>query len=91
MDEQKREVKIIWRKEKPGSLRSKLERNIERCESLYAMSSLKMLELLTAEEVDETDEILEWMQDFHVLRYLNGEIRTTGTRGTITAPSTTSD
>ena len=88
---EKKEIEIIWRKEKPGSLRAKLERNIERFESLYGMSSLRMLEILTAEEVDETDEILEWMQDFHVLRYLKGEIRTAGTRGTITTPSTTSD
>ena len=78
MAERKKEVKIIWRKVAPGSLRVELERNIARCESLYEMSSRRMLELLSAGKVAETDEILEWMQDFHVLRYLNGEIHTTG-------------
>ena len=87
----KREIEIVCRKATPGSLRSNLERNISRCETLYAMSSLSMQRLLTVGEVDETDEILEWMQDFHVLQHLDGEIRTPGTPGIITAPSTTLD
>ena len=91
MGNAKKEIKIVWHKMDPGEFRAGLERNISQFESQYGMSSMRMLELLTAEEVDETDEILEWMQDFHVLRYLNGEIRTPGTRGTITTPSTTSD
>ena len=70
MAEPKKEVKIVWRKVAPGSLRAGLERNIARCESLYAMSSRKMLASLSTGKIAETDEILEWMQDFHVLRYL---------------------
>ncbi len=87
----KKEIEIVWQKRAPGSLRTRLEQKIERFETHYGMNSLRMLEMLTAGEVGETDEILEWMQDFHVLRYQNGEIHTLGIPGIITAPSTTSD
>ena len=78
MGKAEKKVKIVWHKLNPGEFRAGLERNISRFESQFGMSSMRMLELLAACEVEETDEILEWMQDFHVVRYLNGEIRTTG-------------
>ena len=88
MTQVKNRVRIVRNKLPPGALRAELKRNIERCESRYAVDSRKMMELLNDGEIAETDEILEWMQDFHVLRFLEEKTRTNGTRGTTIAPLT---
>ena len=54
MTQENKQVRIVMRKVAPGALRAGLKRNIEKCEFQYAMSSRRMLELLSAGKVAET-------------------------------------
>ena len=80
MVEQKREVrKIPVRKVSSEDLRTELDAKIREFEHRYERQSERMLQLLTWGEVKETAEILEWMQAYHVRRYLKEkETLTTG-------------
>ena len=91
MVEQKHEVrKIPVRKVSPQELRAQLETKIRKFEWRYERPSEEMLQLLSVGAVKETSEILEWIQAYHGLQYLNKETPTTGTPSTTTEPSTKS-
>ena len=92
MVDQKREVKRIpVRKVSSEEMRAELEAKIRKFEHRYERPSERMLQLLTWGEVKETAEILEWMQAYHVRRWLKDkETHTTGTPTTITEQSTKS-
>ncbi len=65
-------------------------KKIRKYEQRYEMSSEKMSRGLSDGFVRETAEILEWMQAYHGLRYLEEQTPTTGTPSTTTEPSTSS-
>lgn len=92
MVDQKREVrKIPVRKVSSEEMRAELDTKIREFERRYERPSDRMLQLLTWGEVKETAEILEWMQAYHVCRWLQEkETPTTGTPTTITEQSTKS-
>ena len=54
----------------PEEFDANLRRSIEKFESIYEMKSEEMLHLLSDFKVRETNEILEWIQDYKYLRYL---------------------
>ncbi len=93
MVEQKREVrKIPVRKVSSEDLRAELDAKIREFEHRYERQSERMLQLLTWGEVKETAEILEWMQAYHVRRYLKEkETLTTGIPTTTIERSTKSE
>ena len=93
MVDQKREVrKIPVRKVSSEELRAELDAKIRKFEHRYERPSERMLQLLTWGEVKETAEILEWMQAYHVRRWLKErETPTTGIHTTTTEPSMKSD
>ena len=93
MVEQKREVrKIPVRKVSSEDLRTELDAKIREFEHRYERQSERMLQLLTWGEVKETAEILEWMQAYHVRRYLKEkETLTTGILTTTIERSTKSE
>ena len=92
MVDQKREVrKIPVRKVSSEEMRAELDAKIRKFEHRYERPSERMLQLLTWGEAKETAEILEWMQAYHVRRWLKEkETHTTGTPTTITEQSTKS-
>lgn len=92
MVNQKGEVKKIpVRKVSSEEMRAELDAKIRKFEHRYKRPSERMLQLLTWGEVKETAEILEWMQAYHVRRWLKEkETHTTGTPTTITEQSTKS-
>ena len=51
-------------------MRAELDAKIRKFEHRYERPSERMLQLLTWGEVKETAEILEWMQAYHVRRWL---------------------
>lgn len=93
MVEEKRQVRRIpVRKVSSEEMRSELDAKIQDFERRYERPSERMLQLITWGEVKETAEILEWMQAFHVRRWLKEkETPTTGTPTTITERSTISE
>lgn len=93
MVEQQREVrKIPVRKVSSEEMRTELDAKIRKFERRYERPSERMLQLVTWGEVKETAEILEWMQAYHVRRWLREkETLTTGTPTTTTGPSMRSD
>ena len=93
MVEEKRQVRRIpVRKVSSEEMRSELDAKIREFERRYERPSERMLQLITWGEVKETAEILEWMQAFHVRRWLKEkETPTTGTPTTTTERSTISE
>ena len=92
MVDQKREVRRIpVRKVSSDEMRAELNERIRVFEHRYEMSSEKMDTAYSLGLVRETAEIIEWMQAFHVRKYLDEKTRTTGTPTTTIAPSTKSD
>ena len=88
MVEQKREVrKIPVRKVSSGEMRAELDERIRVFERRYEMSSDKMDLAYSLGLVRETAEIVEWMQAYHVRKYLNEKTLTTGTPTTTTEQS----
>ena len=88
MVEQKREVrKIPVRKVSSGEMRAELDERIRVFERRYEMSSDKMDLAFSLGLVRETAEIVEWMQAYHVRKYLNEKTLTTGTPTTTTEQS----
>ena len=84
MVDQKREVrKIPVDKVPPGHMEAELVERIR-----YEMKSAKMCQAFSLGVVRETSEIIEWLQAYHVLQRLQGEIPTTGIPGTTSEPST---
>ena len=68
MTQAKRRFRIPVIKVDPVEARAERERNIAACESNFGMDSETMLDRLSDGEVEETDEILKWMQDYKMLR-----------------------
>ena len=93
MVDQKREVrKIPVRKVSSEEMRAELDAKIQKFERRYERPSERMLQLISWGEVKETAEILEWMQAYHVRRWLKEkETPTTGTPTTTTEPSMKSE
>ena len=92
MADQKREVRRIpVRKVSSAEMRAGLNERISVFEHRYEMSSEKMDTAYSLGLVRETAEIIEWMQAFHVRKYLDEKTLTTGTPTTTTATSTKSD
>lgn len=93
MVDQKREVrKIPVRKVSSEDMREELDAKIRKFEHRYERPSERMLQLLTWGEIKETAEILEWMQAYHVRRWLKErEPPTTGIHTTTTEQYTKSD
>ena len=88
MVDQKREVrKIPVRKVSSEEMRAELNERIRVFERRYEMSSDKMALAYSLGLVRETAEIVEWMQAFHVRKYLNEKTLTTGTPTTTTEQS----
>ncbi len=89
MVDQKREVrKIPVDKVPPGHMEAELVERIRVFERRYEMKSAKMCQAFSLGVVRETSEIIEWLQAYHVLQRLQGEIPTTGIPGTTSEPST---
>ena len=85
MVDQKQEIwRIPTRRVSSEEVRVKLSAKIADSENQYKLPSEQMLDLLTNGEIEETEEILEWMQAYHALRWRME-------RGTLTAgtPTTT--
>lgn len=98
MVEQKQEVrKIPVRKVSSAEMRAELDERIRVFEHRYEMSSEKMDVAYSLGLVRETAEIVEWMQVYHVRKYLDDRkylAETTPTDGILTTdtePSTKSD
>ena len=91
MVDQKREVRRIpVRKVSPGEMRAELDERIRVFEHRYEMSSEKMSEEYSLGLVRETAEIVEWMQVYHVRKYLNEKTPMTGIPTTTTEQFTKS-
>ena len=91
MVDQKREVrKIPVRKVSSEEMRAELDERIRVFERRYEMSSEKMSLAFSLGLVRETAEIVEWMQVYHVRKYLNEKTLTTGIPTITTEPSTKS-
>ena len=91
MVERKQEVKKIpVRKVSSGEMREELDERIRVFEHRYEMSSDKMNLAYSLGLVRETAEIVEWMQAYHVRKYLREKTPTTGTPTTIIERSTKS-
>ena len=69
---------------------AELRRKIADWERAYGVSSAEMDEMVESDQVDETEEIFEWMSDYHVLAFLERETPTVGTPTTTTESSTQS-
>ena len=92
VDQQQEIRRIPVRKVSSEDLREELDAKIYTFERRYERPSERMLQLLTWGEVKETAEILEWMQAYHVRRWLKEtETPTTGIPTTTTEPYTKSD
>ena len=88
MVEQKREVRRIpVRKVSSEEMRAELDERIRVFEHRYEMSSEKMDLAYSLGLVRETAEIVEWMQAYHVRKFLREKTHTTGTPTTITEQS----
>ena len=73
MAEPKKEVKIVWRKVAPGSLRAGLDQDIKAYEFRYELSSGKMRQLLQAGKERETRDVLKWMSAYSSLQELEAQ------------------
>ena len=73
MAEPKKEVKIVWRKVAPGSLRAGLEQDIKAYEFRYEVSSEKMRQLLLVGKERETKDVLKWMSAYSSLQELEAQ------------------
>ena len=89
MVDQKREARRIpVRQISSEEMWAELDIKIESSERHYKQSSEQMLQSITCGAVEETAEILEWMQAYHVRRWLTEKTTpTTGTHSTITEQS----
>ena len=88
MVDQKREVRRIpVRKVSSEDMRAELNERIKVFERRYEMSSGEMALAYSLGQVRDTAEIVEWMQAFHVRKYLDEKTLTTGTPTTITEQS----
>ena len=90
VDENREVRKIPVRKVSSGEMRAELGERIGVFEHRYEMSSDKMDLAFSLGLVRETAEIIEWLQAYHVRKYLNEKTRMTGTPSTIIEPSTKS-
>ena len=85
---QKQEVrKIPVRKVSSEEKRAELNERIRVFEHRYEMPSDEMALAYSRGLIRETAEIVEWMQAFHVRKYLNEKTLTTGTPTTTTEQS----
>ena len=92
MVDQHREIRRIpVRKVSSEEMRADLDERIAVFEQRYEMSSEKMASEFSDGLVRETSEIVEWMQVFHVRKYLNERTPTIGTPTTTTGPFMKSD
>ena len=91
MVEQKRKVRRIpVRKVSSEEMRAELNERIKVFEHRYEMSSEKMALAYSLGLVRETSEIIEWMQAYHVRKYLREKTHTNGTPTTTIEQSTNS-
>ena len=84
MDKKQEARRIPVRQVPSEEVRAELDTKIGNSERLYERSSEQMLQLISCGEVEETLDILEWMQAYHVRRWLTEKATpTVGTHTTI--------
>ena len=85
----RREIPV--RKVPAGTMLAELDEKLRDYEFRHEMSSDTMAALLEADAIRPTVEVLRWYSAYQGAKSLREKTRTTGTAGTTTEQSTTSD
>ena len=85
----RREIPV--RKVPAGTMLAELDEKLRDYEFRHEMSSETMATLLESDAIRPTVEVLRWYSAYQGAKLLREKTRTTGTAGTTTEPSKTSD